>query len=90
VPADVNVEVVQRLGPQHLRMRVHERGVGETQSCGTGACAAVVAAAGWDHEPTPTRYVLDVAGGRLVVTWTGDTVLLEGPAVIVAEGETPL
>ena len=90
VPTDVNVEVVERLGPAHLAMRVHERGVGETQSCGTGACAAVVAAAGWDHEQVPVRYGVDVPGGRLVVTWTGDTVLLAGPAVIVAEGETTL
>ncbi|HVU74949.1 MAG TPA: diaminopimelate epimerase [Mycobacteriales bacterium] len=90
VPLDVNVEVIERLGPQHLRMRVHERGVGETQSCGTGACAAVVAAAGWAHDDAPVRYDLDVPGGRLVVTWTGDTVLLAGPAVIVAEGETSL
>jgi diaminopimelate epimerase len=82
----VNVELVERLGPCHIRMRVHERGVGETRSCGTGACAAAVAA--MDAAGARTSYVVDVPGGRLVVTWTDDgRVLLAGPAVLVAAGE---
>jgi diaminopimelate epimerase len=90
VPEDVNVEVVQRTGPHGLRMRVHERGVGETLSCGTGACAAVVAAAGWAGQAPPVSYEVELPGGRLEVAWTGETVLLTGPAVIVASGETVL
>ena len=84
---DLNVEYVERAGPAHLRMRVHERGVGETLSCGTGACAAVVAdsLAGGAPRGTPVR--LDVPGGTLTVTWRQDGhVLLQGPAVVVAEG----
>lgn len=84
---DLNVEYVERAGPAHLRMRVHERGVGETLSCGTGACAAVVAdsLAGGADRGTPVR--MDVPGGTLTITWREDGhVLLEGPAVMVAEG----
>ena len=88
-PDGVNVEVVERLGARHVRMRVHERGVGETRSCGTGACAAAVAA--MDRAGERTSYDVDVPGGRLVVTWQDDgTVLLTGPAVLVASGEVAL
>jgi diaminopimelate epimerase len=85
---DLNVEYVEDVGPAHIRMRVHERGVGETRSCGTGACAAVVATALRLGSPHGTAYVVDVPGGRLTVTWRDDdTVLLSGPAVLVASGE---
>jgi diaminopimelate epimerase len=85
-PDGVNVEVVERLGPAHVRMRVHERGSGETRSCGTGACAAAVAAMA--AEGTRTSYRVDVPGGRLQVEWRDDgSVLLSGPAVLVAAGE---
>ncbi len=84
---DLNVEYVEPLGPAHLRMRVHERGVGETRSCGTGACAAVVAHVLRTQEPRGTAYDVDVPGGRLQVTWREDGhVLLAGPAVLVAAG----
>jgi diaminopimelate epimerase len=84
---DLNVEYVEDIGPGHLRMRVHERGVGETRSCGTGACAAVVATVLRLGEPRGSAYTVDVPGGRLVVTWQEDGhVLLTGPAVLVAEG----
>ena len=84
---DLNVEYVEDVGPGHLRMRVHERGVGETRSCGTGACAAVVATVLRTSEPRGSAYTVDVPGGRLVVTWQEDGhVLLTGPAVLVAEG----
>jgi diaminopimelate epimerase len=86
-PAGVNVEFVVRRGERHVAMRVHERGSGETRSCGTGACAAMVAAAVEDAAPRNTPYRVDVPGGRLEVTWTDDDrVLLTGPAVLVAEG----
>jgi len=88
-PQGVNVEFVERLGPCHIRMRVHERGVGETRSCGTGACAAAVAA--MDAAGHCTTYIVDVPGGRLMVEWRGDgRVLLSGPAVLVARGETEI
>ena len=85
---DLNVEYVEDAGPRLLRMRVHERGVGETRSCGTGACAAVVATALRTGEPRGAAYDVDVPGGRLQVTWREDGhVLLTGPAEIVYEGE---
>jgi diaminopimelate epimerase len=86
-PDGVNVEIVERAGPCHIRMRVHERGSGETRSCGTGACAAAVAAMKAAGERT--TYIVDVPGGRLMVEWRADgTVLLTGPAVLTARGET--
>ncbi len=90
-PYGVNVEFVVRRDERHLAMRVHERGSGETRSCGTGACAVMVAAALVDGTDRGTTYRVDVPGGTLHVTWSsagdgGDRVLLTGPAVIVARG----
>ncbi len=86
-PEGVNVELVVRVGPHHVAMRVHERGSGETRSCGTGACAVMVASALADGNGPGSTYVVDVPGGRLEVTWTEDgRTLLTGPAVLVAEG----
>ena len=76
----------------HLAMRVHERGVGETRSCGTGAVAAVLAARVWGGATSPDVWQVDVPGGRLRVTvpssdlLAGAGVELAGPAVVVAEG----
>jgi diaminopimelate epimerase len=93
-PDGVNVEFVVRRGDRHVAMRVHERGSGETRSCGTGACAVMVAAAlADDNRPagSDVAYRVDVPGGTLTVTWTADDrVLLTGPAVIVASGQTDL
>jgi diaminopimelate epimerase len=97
-PDGVNVEFVVRRGERHVAMRVHERGSGETRSCGTGACAAMVAAAvaagdrpAAKEEQSDVAYRVDVPGGTLTVTWTADDrVLLTGPAVIVARGTTDL
>ena len=90
-PDGVNVEFVVRRGARHVAMRVHERGSGETRSCGTGACAVAVAAALADGGPRGEAYRVDVPGGELSVTWTADDrVLLTGPAVIVAQGVTDL
>ncbi|MFC9529894.1 diaminopimelate epimerase [Streptomyces sp. NPDC056975] len=92
-PDGVNVEFVVDRGPRHVAMRVHERGVGETRSCGTGACAVAVAAArrdGLDPAVTgsPVTYAVDLPGGRLVITERADgEIEMTGPAVIVAEGE---
>ncbi|MFC8831474.1 diaminopimelate epimerase [Streptomyces sp. NPDC057137] len=91
-PDGVNVEFVVDRGPRHVAMRVHERGSGETRSCGTGACAVAVAAARRDGaDPTVTgesaTYTVDVPGGRLVITERPDgEIEMTGPAVIVAEG----
>jgi len=93
-PDGVNVEFLVRRGDRHIAMRVHERGSGETRSCGTGACAAMVAAADADGArpaEDDVTYRVDVPGGTLHVTWTtDDRVLLRGPAVIVATGTTGL
>ena len=94
-PDGVNVEFVVRRGQRHVAMRVHERGSGETRSCGTGACAVMVAAALADGveaaAPAGTTYRVDVPGGRLEVTWTEQgRVLLTGPAVLVASGRVRL
>ena len=87
-PDGVNVEFVVRVGDpaeRHVRMRVHERGVGETLSCGTGAAAVMWATAARDEAPTEAAYIIDVAGGRVTVTRDADEHLwLRGPAVIVA------
>jgi diaminopimelate epimerase len=93
-PDGVNVEFVVRRGDRHIAMRVHERGSGETRSCGTGACAAMVATAVARHDRPAhedVAYRVDVPGGTLTVTWTADDrVLLTGPAVVVASGTTDL
>jgi diaminopimelate epimerase len=87
-PEGVNVEFVVRRGERHVGMRVHERGSGETRSCGTGACAVMVASALADGVGRGTTYRVDVPGGQLEITWTGDDrVLLTGPAILVAAGE---
>ena len=79
-PDGVNIEFVVRRGDAHVAMRVHERGSGETRSCGTGACAVMVAAALADGAARDTTYRVDVPGGTLQVTWTADDrVLLTGP-----------
>ncbi|WP_329455272.1 diaminopimelate epimerase [Streptomyces sp. NBC_01497] len=91
-PDGVNVEFVVDRAPGHVAMRVHERGSGETRSCGTGACAVAVATArrdGVDPAVTgrPVTYTVDLPGGRLVITEHPDgEIEMTGPAVIVAEG----
>jgi diaminopimelate epimerase len=85
-PEGANVEFVNVLEPAaHIRLRVSERGVGETRSCGTGACAAAYAAlvAGGATEGT---VLVDVPGGRLSVHVTPATTVLTGPAVVVSAG----
>ena len=90
-PDGVNVEFVARRGDQHVAMRVHERGSGETRSCGTGACAVMVAAAVADGAERGTAYTVDLPGGSLRIVWTeDDRILMTGPAVLTAEGVTNL
>lgn len=86
-PGGVNVEFVMRQGDHTLGMRVFERGVGETQSCGTGACAAVVAAEIESGHRSHVAHRVVVTGGTLTVTWEqSDHVHLKGPAELVAKG----
>jgi diaminopimelate epimerase len=90
-PHGVNVELVVPVGPGHVAMRVHERGSGETRSCGTGACAVAVAAAVRDGAGPGATYTVDLPGGTLTIEWTAaGRVLMTGPAVVVARGETDL
>ena len=90
-PDGVNVEFVVRRGEHHVAMRVHERGAGETRSCGTGACAVAVVTSLADDAPRGTPYRVDVPGGTLSIVWTDDDrMLMTGPAVLVAEGVTDL
>jgi diaminopimelate epimerase len=85
-PDGVNVEIVNVLEPAaHIRLRVSERGVGETRSCGTGACAAAYAALAVEGADEGTVLV-DVPGGRLSVRVGSATTVLTGPAVIVSAG----
>jgi diaminopimelate epimerase len=88
-PDGQNVEFVVRLGLRELQLRVHERGVGETRSCGTGICAAAVVAAQLDGTGADgSRWDVLVPGGRCTVRWPADgEVELTGPAVLVAELE---
>lgn len=95
-PDGVNVEFVVDVGPAHVAMRVHERGAGETRSCGTGAAAVAVvarrrAASGGALSQVPSAWTVDVPGGRLTVTEQPDgEVVLAGPAVLVASGHVDL
>ena len=87
-PHGVNIEFVVRRGERHVAMRVHERGSGETRSCGTGACAVMVASAVADGVGRGTSYVVDLPGGTLRIRWNEDDhIHMTGPAVLVAEGK---
>ena len=88
-PEGVNVELYRRLGEGRVEMRVHERGSGETRSCGTGAVATAVAAAR-DEGRAEGSWEIAVPGGVVTVTLDGTTSHLRGPAVLVAEGELRL
>jgi diaminopimelate epimerase len=85
-PDGVNVEVLTALADGVVTMRVHERGVGETRSCGTGTVAAAVAALRHDGADTGSVRVR-IPGGEVTVTVTATTSFLRGPSVLVAHGE---
>lgn len=99
-PAGANIEFVVPADPLvhagvgSIRMRVFERGVGETLSCGTGVAAAALAVRSWAGAAAPDRWTVDVPGGRLgvrvVAREDGDHVLLSGPASLVFSGEVAL
>jgi diaminopimelate epimerase len=78
--------VVDGVPRGRVRMRVHERGSGETQSCGTGACAVALAVRAWAGEGAPDVWDVEVPGGVVTVRIEGEITVLEGPAVLVADG----
>jgi len=86
-PRRVNVGFLEIVAPDHVRLRVFERGAGETRACGTGACAAVAVAR--KHGPLAEEVRVDLPGGRLVVQWAGpgEQVWLTGPAETAFEGQ---
>ena len=90
-PAGVNVGFMEIVAVDQIRLRVYERGVGETLACGTGACAAVVAGRRRGLL-TAARIAVDLPGGRLMISWPGDgeTVTMTGPAVQVFQGQIVL
>jgi diaminopimelate epimerase len=86
-PKKVNVGFMQILDRSHIKLRVFERGAGETLSCGTGACAAVVA--GIRRGLLDSTVHVATRGGTLSISWSGENepVLMTGPAISVFEGE---
>ena len=91
ISGGVNVEFVQVLTPNRLRMRVWERGSGVTLACGTGACASAAAAVNRGLCPADTPIELLLDGGSLFITVRSDgTIRMEGPAETVYEGEIKL
>jgi diaminopimelate epimerase len=89
-PRRVNVGFLEIVSPDHVRLRVFERGAGETQACGTGACAAV--AVGRRYGPLAEEVRVDLPGGRLIVQWPGpgEPIWLTGPAVTAFEGHVDI
>lgn len=89
-PNSVNVGFMQILDDSHTRLRVYERGVGETQACGSGACAAVVA--GIKVYNLDRDVDVSLPGGSLAVSWAGDgePVWMKGPSSTVYEGNITL
>lgn len=85
-PEGVNVEFVELMPNHEAKMRVHERGSGETQSCGTGTCAVALAATLQSGESLPSRWVIYPPGGRLVVDIDGHSnATLTGPAILLED-----
>jgi diaminopimelate epimerase len=87
-PARVNAGFMQVLGPHAIRLRVFERGAGETLACGSGACAAVVAGVRRGLLQSPVD--VHTRGGLLTIGWDGETVRMTGPARSVYSGEIDL
>ena len=89
-PLQVNVGFMQVLSPNHIRLRVYERGVGETLACGSGACAAV--AVGRVQEFLEDRVTVSLPGGDLIIEWRGlgQPLWMLGSATTVYEGTIEL
>jgi len=89
-PERVNAGFMQIIDSQHIKLRVFERGSGETLACGTGACAAVVAGITWGRLQSPVT--VSARGGELQIAWQGgnNPVMMTGPAVTVFSGSVSL
>ena len=89
-PGRVNAGYMQVIDRHRIRLRVWERGAGETLSCGTGACAAVVCGISRKRLDSPVR--VETRGGALTISWAGgdNAVWMKGPAEIVFEGQIEL
>lgn len=89
-PRAVNAGFMQLVDRHHARLRVYERGVGETLACGTGACAAAVAGIRLGHLESPAS--IELPGGTLQIEWAGpgQSVMMTGPATRVYEGQIRL
>lgn len=86
-PKRINTEFVRVVGRNELKMRTWERGNGETPACGTGACAAAIAAVLNGYCPMNEDITVNVRGGKLSVKYTGDTIYLTGGAELLYKGE---
>ena len=87
-PQKVNVGFMQVVDKNHIKLRVYERGAGETQACGTGACAAVVAGVRLGAVASGEWVRVALPGGELQISWEeGSDVMMMGPAVTVFSGE---
>merc|ERR1712176_1352825 len=88
-PAKINVEFVQVLAPDHLKMKVWERGAGPTLACGTGTCALVVAAIRAGKIPRSDKIRVTLPGGDLFIEWreSDNKVYMTGPATYAFEGK---
>jgi diaminopimelate epimerase len=86
-PNRVNAGFMQVVDDAHIRLRVYERGAGETLACGTGACAAMVV--GYVQGYLAEQVLVDLPGGRLQISWQGEAspVMMTGPATTVFEGK---
>ena len=90
-PRRVNVGFMQVIDPEHIRLRVFERGVGETKACGTGACAAVAVGRRWQR--LGAQVLVQLQGGELTIAWDGrpeHSLWMTGPATFVFEGSIEL
>ena len=89
-PKNVNAGYMQIVNREHINLRVYERGAGETLSCGTGACAAVVA--GITRGLLDSKVTVSTTGGNLSICWKGSNnpVWMTGPAISVFDGEIDL
>ena len=88
-PARVNAGFMQIIDEKHVRLRVYERGVGETLACGTGACAAAIS--GMRRGLLSSKVEVELAGGKLQIEWKeGDVVWMTGPTATVYEGRLDL
>ena len=86
-PERTNTEFVRVVGPNELKMRTWERGNGETPACGTGACAAVIAAVLNGYCKMNENITVNVRGGKMIVKYTGDSVYLSGNTELLYEGD---